>query len=146
MDEVSTFRRYVLRATYLLIAAGLGVVIWPALLRSTGGMGHMRGVVHALLGAVGLLAVVGIRYPLQMLPLLLFELAWKTIWVVTIGLPLWSADRFDAGTRQTWNECLPSIALLLLVIPWPYVLTHYVRRRGDRWRVGVGAPGFVQEG
>ena len=42
------------------------------LLTQTPDVEHMRGVVWALLGAVGLLAVLGIRYPLQMLPLLLF--------------------------------------------------------------------------
>ena len=32
MSEVSTFRLYLLRGTYLLIVVGLGLVIWPALL------------------------------------------------------------------------------------------------------------------
>jgi hypothetical protein len=39
----------------------------------------MRGVVRSVLAAVSLLAVLGIRYPLKMLPLLFFELVWKTI-------------------------------------------------------------------
>ena len=93
----------------------------------------MRGVVRSLLAAISLLAAVGLRYPLQMLPLLLFELLWKSIWILAIGLPLWSADQFDAATRQTWNDCLFGIVLFLLVIPWGYVLTHYVRQPGDRW-------------
>src|SRR5438034_319298 len=34
------------------------------------------------------------------------------------GLPLWSADRFDAATRETWNACLMGLVLFPLVIPW----------------------------
>jgi hypothetical protein len=134
MPEVSVFRLYLLRATYLLIVIGLGSVIWPTLVAVPRDLEHMRGVVRALLAAVGLLALLGIRYPLKMLPLLFFELGWKTIWVVAIGVPLWSADAFTPGTRETWRDCLIGIALFLAVIPWGYVAATYMRAPGDRWR------------
>ena len=134
MNEVSLFRLYLLRATYLFIVVGLGFMIWPSLLSQREDVEHMRGVVRSLLAAVSLLALVGLRYPLQMLPLLLFELVWKSIWVLVIGLPLWSAGELTAGTRQTWNDCLISIVLFLVVIPWGYVLDHYVKQPGAPWR------------
>ena len=43
MDHgISTFRLYLLRAVYLLIAVGLGVEVWPALLGPTGAPGGCR--------------------------------------------------------------------------------------------------------
>ena len=138
MHQVSTFRLFLLRAAYLVIAVGLGAIIWPKLAEPPQGVEHMRGVVRALLSAVGLLALLGIRYPLRMLPLLFFELAWKTIWVLAIGLPLWAADAFTPGTRESWRDCLFGIALCLAVIPWGYVLATYVRAPGDRWRAESG--------
>ena len=100
----------------------------------------MRGVVRSLLGAVSLLAVLGIRYPLKMLPLLFFELVWKSIWIVAIGLPLWSAHELNPDTRETLEDCLMGLVLFLLVLPWHYVLTHYIKAPGDRWRRQI-APG-----
>ena len=79
MDRVSLFRLYLLRATYLFIVVGLGFLIWPSLLNPPEHTEHMRGVVRSLLAGVSLLALLGLRYPLQMLPLLLFELVWKSI-------------------------------------------------------------------
>ena len=134
MSEVSVVRLYLLRATYLFIVVGLGFLIWPSLLNPPEQTEHMRGVVRAMLAGVSLMALLGLRYPLQMLPLLLFELAWKSVWMLAIGLPLRSAGALDAGTRQTWNDCLISIVIFLLVIPWGYVLTHYVKAPGAPWR------------
>ena len=94
----------------------------------------MHGVACSLLGAVALLAALGIRNPLQMLPLLLFELSWKSIWLIAIALPLWSANQIDAATRETVFACLLGWVIFPVVIPWPYVFAHYVGKRGDRWK------------
>ena len=63
-----------------------------------------RGVIPSLLGAVWLLAFVGLRYPLQMLPLLMFEFAWKTIWLFAFGLPQWSAGTASADLRRRFHR------------------------------------------
>ncbi len=81
MSEVSIFRIYLLRARYLLIAVGLAIMIWPGILSPPENLSHMGSVVRSVLGAVSLLAALGIRYPVKMLPLLFFELVWKCIWV-----------------------------------------------------------------
>ena len=133
MPEVSTFRLYLLRATYLLIVVGLGFTIWPGVLHPPKDLALMRGVVRSLLGAVSLMAVLGIRYPLKMLPLLFFELVWKSIWILAFGLPRWSAHQLDPDTQETLNACLMGIVLFPLVMPWRYVLANYVKVPGDRW-------------
>lgn len=121
---------------YLLIVVGLGSEIWPGIIHHAKPWDLMHGVANSLLAAIALFAVVGIRYPLQMLPLLLFEQLWKSIWLIAIALPLWSAHQVDADTMETVKACLMGIVLLPIVIPWPYVLAHYVKKPGDRWKGG----------
>lgn len=129
-EEVSLFRLYVLRAMYLVLVVGLGGMIVPEIL------GHeliSRGVIPSLLGAVWLLAFLGLRYPLEMLPLLMFELAWKMIWLIAYGLPQWSSGQFPPTfAEDSFNIGLGVI--LLLVIPWGYVWRRFVKRPGNRWR------------
>ena len=139
MSEVSTFRLYLLRAGYLIIAVGLAIMIWPGIIRPPENLPHMNSVVRSVLGAVSLLAVLGIRYPLKMLPLLFFEFLWKLIWVLAFGLRLWSANKLDADTKETLNDCIFGIILVLLVTPWGYVLKHYLKSPGDRWRRQVNS-------
>jgi hypothetical protein len=143
MHEVSTLRLNVLRATYLLIAVGMGLQIWPLILRHPTDVEHMMGVVRSMLGAVTLLALLGILHPLKMLPLLFFELAWKTIWVLSFGLPLWLAGQLDAGTTESMQACLMGVVLVPLVMPWKYVWTQYVKAPGDRWRRREAGPAVL---
>ena len=137
MSEVSTFMLYLLRAGYLVIAVGLALMIWPGIIHPPESLPHMNSVVRSVLGAVSLLAFLGIRYPLKMLPLLFFELLWKSIWVLAFGLGLWSADRLSLAARETLNDCIFGIVLVLLVTPWGYVLKHYFKAPGEQWRKRV---------
>jgi hypothetical protein len=73
-------------------------------------------------------------YPLKMLPLLIFQLFYKSVWVLAVGLPLRSAGPLDPVAAELFNICAKGLVVDLIVIPWPYVLTHYVKKPGDRWR------------
>ena len=79
-----------LRATYLLLVVELGATILPSLLNDAQ---VARGVIPSLLGAVWVLAFVGLRYPLQLLPLLMFKFAWKTMWLIDFGVASFSWTR-----------------------------------------------------
>ena len=130
-EEVSLVRLHVLRAMYLLLVVGLGAMIVPEI------VSHPiadRGVIASLLGAVWLLAFVGLRYPLEMLPLLLFEFGWKAIWMLGYGLPQYSAGRYPPTFADDFFNIAFGLILAPLVIPWPYVWRHYVKRPGARWR------------
>lgn len=133
MTQVSLLRLYALRATYLLVVVGLGIEIWPGIIHHEKPWTLMQGVVYCVLAAMSALSVLGLRYPLQMLPLLFFELVWKSIWLVVVALPLWSAHQMDAKTWETAAACLMGV-IFPVVIPWPYVFANYVMKRGDRWR------------
>jgi hypothetical protein len=92
-----------------------------------------HGVGDSVLTAISVLAILGLRYPLKMLPLLFFELTWKSIWLIAIALPLWMAHQIDADTADTIQACLMGV-IFLIVIPWRYVFANYVRQPGDRWK------------
>ena len=138
MPEITTLRLILLRAMYLLIAVGLGLTIWPLILSPPDLVANPRSVVRALLGALAVLSAIGIRYPLQMLPLLLFELLWKTIWVVASALPMWLHGDIDPYAADTLFACLIGVVLVPIVIPWRYVVAHYVRAPAEPWRAPRG--------
>lgn len=130
-DGVSLVRLYVLRATYLLLIVGLGGFIVPQLLIHDR---LSRGVIPSLLGGVWLLAFLGLRYPLQMIPLLMFEFAWKTVWLLDYGLAQWSTGRVPPTFAEDFKAILAGVILMPIVIPWGYVFRQFARQPGSRWR------------
>lgn len=133
MSEVSTFRLYLLRAMYLLIAVGLGIVIWPSIIFPPSVVANPNTVIRSLLGALAVLSLLGLRYPLQMLPLLLFELLWKVIWCVAFALPVWLGPGLDAYAAETLFACAMGVILVPLVLPWAYIWRHYVQAPPAPW-------------
>jgi hypothetical protein len=133
MNDVSLFRLYLLRAMYLLIVVGLAIVVWPGIIHQPAAWGLNRSVIACMLGAFSALSVLGLRYPLQMLPLLMWELVWKSLWLGSVALPQWLSGNMDAATWQTTTDCLV-VVIVPFVIPWKYVFAHYVTKRADRWR------------
>jgi hypothetical protein len=136
MSDVSTFRLYLLRAMYVFTVVGLAIEKLPAL-RHPAHLSPGDSVILSVLGATALLAVVGIRYPLKMLPLLFFEVVWKSIWILVFGLPRLLSGGLDPSVRfggtETLIACLVGVVLVPLVLPWGYVLNQYVQAPGARW-------------
>jgi len=133
MNDVSLFRLYVLRALYTLIAVGLAAVVWPAIFYHEQPWNYEDSIIVCMLVAFSLLSALGIRYPLQMLPILLWELLWKTLWLVLVPLPQWWSGALDEGTAARIFE-ISMVILVYLAIPWRYVYTQYFKAAGSRWK------------
>lgn len=134
--EVSTLRLYLMRAVFLLNFVVLGSDVWPALLNHPEPWDPVKSAAYSFWAALSLLSLLGLRYPVKMLPLLLFQFAYKAIWLLTVALPQWSIFQSVDLTK------IMSFGLIidLLVIPWLFVFHNYVKARGDRWK-----PQFKQE-
>ncbi|MYN45536.1 hypothetical protein GTP23_10805 [Pseudoduganella sp. FT93W] len=133
MPEVSTVRLYLLRLVYLIISCGLAVVVWPGVLHHDQPWTLSTGVVRCMLTAFSLLCILGLRYPLQMLPVLMWELLWKVIWMLAIALPAWRSGQIDEATISTLYECA-GVIIIPLAMPWRYVYARYLQQPGDRWK------------
>jgi hypothetical protein len=130
MTDVSTFRLYLLRVLYLLNFVLLGASTWPGIINHVGAWDPVKGVAFSFWAALSVLSGLGLRYPVKMLPLLLLQLFYKSIWVVAVALPLWSSFRSLELTSVMTKGALVDF----FIIPWPYVFANYVTKPGDRWK------------
>jgi hypothetical protein len=127
-----TWRLNVMRVGYFVMGAGLAVTKWPELV-SHDPWELKEGTVVTMLVAMSVLALLGLRYPQRMLPILLFEVGWKLIWVGVVALPLWLDGNLSGATREQAAAVL-WVAIVIAVVPWRHVVRQFVLARGERWR------------
>ena len=134
--EPSTVRLYVMRAVYLLNFVLLGLDVWPGLLGHVGAWEPMRGVAFSFWAALATLSGLGLRYPVKMVPVLLLQFLYKSIWLLAVAVPNWSAVR----STDLAQAMAIGLVVDLIGIPWPYVLRSFGAARGDRWRSPAMSP------
>lgn len=130
--EPSTTALNLMRAGYLLMGVGLAIKKWP-LLADAHTLPLFESVTLCLLVAMSLLAFLGLRHPVKLLPILLFESAWKLLWLGLVALPQAIDGSLDKATSDTVFNC-SFVVFIIAVTPWPYVWRTYARAPGDRWR------------
>jgi hypothetical protein len=126
-------RLHLMRFGYLVLGVGTAVFRWPTLIDHGADLPLMEGVVTCILVAMSLLAFLGLRYPVRMLPLLVLESAWKLLWLSVVALPQLIAGDMGAATREVMNNCL-WVVIFLVVVPWRHVWRQFATAEGDRWR------------
>jgi hypothetical protein len=71
-----------------------------------------------------LLAVLGLRSPLKFAPVLCAELAYKSIWLLGVALPLGITGRFPASELPTVVIFVVFVIAELIGIPFHYILAR----------------------
>jgi hypothetical protein len=61
-----------------------------------------------------------------MLPILLFEVLWKVMWISAVAVPHLVSGDVDAATRKVLVSC-SLVVVIIAVIPWRYAWKRYVR-------------------
>jgi hypothetical protein len=84
-------------------------------------------VAFSLYAAYAPLLLLGVRFPLIMLPLFLLQILYKLIWLIAVGYSLWSAGRLNAAAIGSIKFFASIVVLDFIVIPWPYVLEKYAK-------------------
>ena len=124
---VSKFRFYLLRFFYLVNALLLGISVWTEIFTRKGLWEPLQGVAFSFWAAFSTLAILGVLYPLKMIPLLLVQFSYKLIWLIIVAYPLWSANHLTGSSAQGLSEInFKGIVVDLIVIPWSYVLKNYI--------------------
>lgn len=124
---VALWRINAMRFLFLLMAVIMGTLVWQQLLFKSADWHWGLGMGKAMLAALALMSVLGVRYPLQMLPLMMYEIAWKTVWLIFIALRAWLNGKWTIDIQDLFFDSI-GIVIAYFIVPWPYIWARYFKQ------------------
>lgn len=126
-EGVRPINIYMLRTLFVLIFLFVGYDSWSVLLKHQGAWDPMRAAAWSMFAAYSLLSLLGVFRPLKMLPIVLFVIAYKSIWLLFVAWPLWSAGQLAGSPAEPMAKVFMWVPLALVLVPWKYVFQKYVK-------------------
>ncbi len=128
-EGVRPFNIYLLRLLFFLVFVFVGYDSWTSILNHEGSWDHVKAAALCMWATYSLLSILGIFYPLKMLPLVLFEIIYKILWLIIVAYPLWSADRLAGSPAEEMTKAFLWVVLPIVAMPWKYAFDNYVLNR-----------------
>ena len=127
-DQVRPINVYLLRLVYGLMFFMLGKITWTEILTHRGAWEPMEAVAWCVWTAFATLAGLGVLRPLKMLPILLLEIFYKTLWLVVVAYPLWAKGALAGSDAEGITTSFLWVLLPIVAVPWGYVVVQYVHQ------------------
>lgn len=124
-QSLPTWRLHAMRGLFFLNFISLAFDNWSAIFFPEEQMGVLSGVAISFWAGFSLLNLLGVRFPLKMLPILMLQLLYKSAWILGTYLPAKGKGTVDAGIQEFFWICVAGIVLNLVLIPWGYVYREF---------------------
>jgi len=125
-EGVRPINIYLLRVLYFLMFVGVAFEAWKTIITHEGPWDHTRAVAWCVWAAYPTLSIFGLLRPLRWLPIVIFMIFYKTLWVVVVAYPLWRAGTLAGSPAEEMAHIFIWAPLITIIVPWVYVFKNYV--------------------
>src|SRR5688572_3538967 len=116
-EGVRPINVYALRLLYFLMAAFVATDAWRTIITHEGDWDRFRAMALCVWAAYPTLAILGLIHPLRMLPIMLFTVFYKSLWLLIVAYPLWQAGTLAGSPEETMTRAFIGTPLFILAIP-----------------------------
>jgi hypothetical protein len=125
-DGVRRINVYLLRALFFLMATLLAMDVWTYIFGHQGPWAPQDAMVWSVWAGFSTLAILGVFYPLKMIPILLLEIFYKCLWLMLVAYPLWRAGALAGSPAAAETYVFLPVGIVIVIMPWGYVFRKYV--------------------
>jgi len=126
-EGVRPFNLWGLRLFFLLMLVLVTPTAWGVLLSHRGAWDPLQAVTWAVWATYPALGLFGLLQPLRWLPIMIFTIGYKAIWLALIAYPMWRAGTLAGTQTGAIAQSFLALPLLAAVVPWGYAWRTYVR-------------------
>src|SRR5471030_1189203 len=116
-DGVRPINIYLLRLIYFLIAAFVATDSWTTVLKHQGPWDTVRAVAWCVWVAYPTMCVLGLIHPLRMLPIMIFAIFYKVLWLLVVAYPLWRAGTLIGSPAEELTRVFMWTPLPIIAVP-----------------------------
>ena len=128
-EGVRPINIYLLRLLFVLVFLFVGYDSWTSILHHKGAWDHVRAAALCMWASYSLLSIIGVFYPLKMIPFVMFEILYKIVWLIIVAYPLWAAHRLAGSPAEEMTYAFLWVVLPIVAMPWRYAFNAYVLNR-----------------
>lgn len=125
-EGVCRINIYVMRLFFALMFIFVATDSWTVLFTHKGAWDPTRAVAWCTWAAYSTLAILGVFHTLRMLPIMLFMIFYKGLWLNVVAFPLWSTDSLKGSPAEGMAYMFSSIIIPIIFMPWKYVFKKYI--------------------
>ena len=125
-EGVRPINIYLLRLIYFLMLVFVGSDSWISIVTHQGPWDHVKAVAFCVWASYSTLSVLGLIHPLRMLPIMIFMIGYKLLWLIVVAYPLWRANALAGSPAEEMTRVFLWIPLPIIAVPWKYVFQNYV--------------------
>lgn len=125
-EGVRRINIYVMRLFFALMAIYIVPWSWGHIITHKGPWEPVNAVAWCTWAAYSTLAVLGIIHTLRMLPIMLFMLIYKGLWLIVVAYPLWSANQLKGSPAEELTNMFMWVILPVIFFPYKYAFKKYI--------------------
>lgn len=126
-EGVPRINIYLLKLLFTLMFVFLTYEAWSHILSHEGPWNNANAAAWCMWGSYSAIAFIGIRYPLKMLPIVLFEIVYKTAWLFIVAYPLWRQGALAGTAAGKMANVFIWVFFPIVAMPWKYLFKNYIR-------------------
>src|SRR5437762_12812447 len=125
-EGVPRINIYLLRLLFTLMFLFVSYDSWSHILTHTGPWDNPNAAAWCMWGSYSVISFIGILRPLKMLPIVLFEIIYKTAWIFIVAYPLWVNNELTGSPAEGMARVCIWVVLPIVAIPWRYLFGTYL--------------------
>lgn len=117
---------YVLRVYFALMFFVMGYTAWTEIITHTGEWDPIKAVTWCVWAGYATISFIGIYNTLKMLPIAVFMVFYKALWLIVVAYPLWITDTLKDSPPEELASIFIWAMVALPFIPWKYFFFNYI--------------------